>query len=478
MGVSVLIALTLVPAEPALAHTGPTVVRDDLPVPDWIVAWAAALALLGSFAVLSTAWRKPRFDDTPWRRLARLPGWLDPLAGAIGIALFIGAVYSGFSGSPEPSENILPTVVWVIFAVGIAVLSALVGDIFAGLSPWRAAAKGSRWVVQRCGLSPVVQRCGLSPRSTVAYPTWLGRWPAVLSLATFAWLQLAFIDGADPRVLATLALAYAAVQLAGMALFGIETWTWCGDGLGAHFNLFGRISPVARTRDGVLVLRRPLSGLATLPAQPGALAFLCVMIGATVFDGAGNTPLWHSVSGTIQRFVGALGVRGEEATQLASTVGLLSATLLVAAVYRAGIAGMRIGRGRAPAAVFASSLVPIAFGYLLAHYFTLLVFQGQATLALIPHALTLISDPVGRGATLVGSANATIDWDVMPMSLVWYIQVLALVVGHIAALMVAHDKALRLYGDPSSAVRSQRWMLVVMILFTGVGLWLLSASSR
>ena len=50
--------------------------------------------------------------------------------------------------------------------------------------------------------------------------------------------------------------------------------------------------------------------------------------------------------------------------------------------------------------------------------------------------------------------------------------------GHVAGLVLAHDRAISTYSDPRVAARSQYWMLVVMVGFTSLGLWLLSAVNR
>jgi hypothetical protein len=60
---------------------------------------------------------------------------------------------------------------------------------------------------------------------------------------------------------------------------------------------------------------------------------------------------------------------------------------------------------------------------------------------------------------------------------VWYIQVALIVVGHVAALTLAHDRALVLYERPQLAVRSQYWLLAVMVGFTSIALWLLSQAN-
>ncbi len=112
--------------------------------------------------------------------------------------------------------------------------------------------------------------------------------------------------------------------------------------------------------------------------------------------------------------------------------------------------------------------MPIAFAYVLAHYFSLLLWQSQAM-------GYLISDPLGNGSNLFGTSNLQIDYHVISYAAIWYVQVAALVSGHVGGLALAHDRALVLYKDPEEAVRSQYWMLAVMVAFTSFGLWLLSA---
>jgi hypothetical protein len=117
---------------------------------------------------------------------------------------------------------------------------------------------------------------------------------------------------------------------------------------------------------------------------------------------------------------------------------------------------------------FVHTLVPIAFAYVLAHYFSLLLWQSQAV-------VYLSSDPLGNGANLFGTSGYQIDYHIISYAAIWYVQVAALIAGHVGGLALAHDRALVLYRDPEEAVRSQYWMLAVMVAFTSFGLWLLSA---
>lgn len=454
-------------ALPATAGAHGLVGRADLPIPEWLFAWGAALVLIVSFVALSALWREPRLERRDQRPLFRIPAFVDVGAGLLGVVLFCGLVYAGFAGSQVPTENALPTFVYVLFWVGLPIASAVFGDVFRALSPWRAAARAIRWLLTRLGRDDLPE--------ALPYPERLGRWPAVAGLLVFVWFELIPADGDKPSVLAILALLYAAVQFLGMALYGIDRWSERGDAFGVYFGLFARISPFARRNDGVAVLRRPLSGLTGLELLPGTVALLCVAIGSTAFDGAAEGELWNSIAPTLQDGLVSLGFGLETALELAFTSGLAAMILLVAALYGLGVAGMRsatIERDRPTqlAARFTHSLVPIALAYVLAHYFSLLVYQGQAT-------AYLASDPLGGGADLLGTASSTIDYAVVSAAAIWYVQVGALVAGHVAGLTLAHDRALTVYERVTEATRSQYWMLAVMVGFTSLGLWLLSQAN-
>jgi hypothetical protein len=203
-----------------------------------------------------------------------------------------------------------------------------------------------------------------------------------------------------------------------------------------------------------------------------------VMIGTVSFDGLSQGALWTGTNGLApklqERFV-ALGLSQVPALELTFTIGLVFMVLFVAGLYRLGVAGMAgIGAGHDPGELgrrFAHSLIPIALAYVVAHYFSLLAYQGQAMAA-------LASDPLGNGSDLFGTASATIDYNVITATGVWYVQVAALVLGHAAGLTLAHDRALVVYRRARDATRSQYWMLAVMVGFTSLGLWLLSASAQ
>jgi hypothetical protein len=462
-----LLAAALVAAgalAPAAAQAHGIEGNAELPIPAEMFAWAAAIVLIVSFVALGVLWPAARLQQPRLRRVATIPRGLRTLCGLVGVALYGVVVYAALAGSDVPTANLAPTAIYVAFWVGIPVLSVLLGDVFALFSPWRAL---HRWIAGAA--RRVSPRLDAAP---LAYPTWLGRWPAALGLAAFAWVELAYVERDEPATLGVLALAYGLVQLIGMSLFGERAWSERGDAFGVYFNLCARLS-IWETRGRELCRRAPLSGLPRLDPLPGTVAVLVVLIGATTFDGASNGVLWVDLAPRLLDRFSDLGASLTVASELTATVGLALAFAAVAAFYELGIRGMRTldprRRTRELARAFVHTLAPIAFAYALAHYVSLLVFQGQAL-------ISLVSDPLGTGADLFGTASTQVDYTLVSSTAIWYAQVAALVGGHVAGLVLAHDRALTVFPDDRrAAVRSQYWMLTVMVGFTCLGLWLLSA---
>jgi len=460
-----LLAGLLVPAA-AAAH-GIQLVT-DLPIPAWLFAWATAIVLVVSFVALATLWPQPALDARQDRAWLRYPRWLDPLCGTIGVALFVLIVYAGIDGAQLVTANIAPTWIYVVFWVGLAVASVLVGDAFRPFNPWRAIARAAAWIALRA-------RHGRPGPEPLPYPGWLGRWPAAFGILCFAWLEL--VDNpaqrVEPRLLAFLALAYAAVALVAMSLYGIETWTARGDAFAVYFGLFGLMAPL-HWEDGRISRRPPFVGAVKLEMLPGTIALIAVMIGSTSFDGLSNGTVWISLFPHLYSLFTGLGISGATAaSECAYTLGLLAMVAIVGGLYRLGTLGMRsIGAGhdaRELARSFAHTLLPISIAYVVAHYFSLLAFSGQSM-------IYLISDPLGTGANIFGTANFQPNLAIVTGNVVWYVQVGALIVGHVAGLTLAHDRALKLYPRARDATRSQYWMLTVMVAFTSLGLWILSST--
>jgi hypothetical protein len=461
------LAATLSLPASALAHG--LVGKQDLPIPRWLFAWAAAAVLVISFVALAVLWPRPRLEGVRERPVLKVPAPLEVLCGVLGVAAFVITVYAGFAGSQTATANLAPTVVYVVFWVAIPFATVLLGDVFAAFNPWRAVARGTAWLYGRVR--------GDEAPAALTYPQWLGRWPAALGILAFAWVELVYANKDDPSQLATMMLLYAAVQLIGMSVYGIEAWSRNADAFGLYFRLFSMLSPL-HWRARTLYVRPPLSGAPTLDAGPGTVALLCTMIGTVSFDGLSQGSIWTGQGGIApelqQRFIN-LGFSGEVALEITFTIGLLTMVGLISGLYRLGVIGMRsVGRGHNPTELsrrFVHSLIPIALAYVVAHYFSLLMYQGQAV-------AYLVSDPLGDGSNVFGTATATINYNLVGANGVWYVQVFALVLGHAAGLTLAHDRALVVYPRARDATRSQYWMLAVMVAFTSLGLWLLSAAAR
>jgi len=439
-----------------LAHG--LVQRSSLPIPEIFFAWAAAIVLVVSFLALAALWPGPRLQSAGWRPL---PGGVgralgsrpvQVLCGAVGIAVLVLVIVAGYTGPPEPLDNLAPTFILIVFWVGMAFVSTLFGDIFAAFSPWRAIGRV------------------LFRRARRPYPERLGRWPAAAGLLIFTWIELASGWGEEPATLVTAALIYSAVTLGAMAVYGVDAWHRCGETFSVYFNLFSRLSVFER-RDGVVGVRPLLSGLPRLGAEAGTVGIVAVMIGTVTFDGLSQGSLWKDLATQLNDALTGLGVSLETAPTIVSTIGLLLGVTLVAGFYAAGIAGARSVGGDLDAdrlrATFAHTLVPIAMVYVAAHYLTFLLFEGQS----IGY---LASDPLGKGWDLFGTASSAIDYGLLSQNATWYLQVSFVVLGHVAALILAHDRALAIYGHAREAVRSQYWMLGIMVGFTMLALWLLA----
>ena len=454
--------------------------RTDLPIPEYVFFYGAAFVLVVSFVALAASWSQPKLQEPTFRPLPRplsavlLSTPVQVLCGAVGVFLLGLVVWSGLTGAQASSANFAPTFVYVIFWLGLVPVSLVLGDVFRAFNPWRAVGRAVSWVARTAARGPLP--------APLAYPERMGHWPAAAGIFAFAALELVASNGDQPETVAVAALVYSAATWVAMALYGVEEWCDRGEAFGVYFNLFARISPFTR-RDDQLRLRRPLSGLAGLAPMPGTVALLAVMIGSITFDGASEAPVWTNVSPDIASFFGDLGLSPERALEAAFLIGLLLAIGLVLALYELGVAGARSMGGTLStnrlANAFVHSLVPIALAYAAAHYMTLLLFQGQAI-------SYLASNPLGEeGTDLFGTASSAINYGVIGATATWYWQVAFVVLGHVAALILSHDRALVVYESPEVsaaaqsrlAVRSQYWMLVVMVLFTTLALLLLSQAN-
>ena len=462
---------------PAVAQAHALVGKKDLPIPAWLFAWGASLVLIASFFLLSYAWHDTKFEGDTWRpvseRISRLV--LSPvtetLAGLLSVFLLGVGIWAGLYGVGTPDLNFSLTFFFVTAWLGLVLLSVFFGDVFRALNPWRAIARAFSAFLRLLA--------GRTPKPRFTYPERLGRWPAAAVIVGFVWLELVYgasgfqAVGVQPRSAAIAALVYTVYALGGMALFGIEAWLDRGEGFSAYFKMFSQLSPL-EVRDGRLGRRRPLSGAPGWAMVPGSLALILVTIGGTTFDGAQEGTLASPINSLGHRFLD-IGFGPTLALRVDETIFLALTLAFVAGIYWLGVKGMHLVRNSPPTRelglTFGHTLIPIGLAYLTAHYFSLFVFQEQAQFTY------LLSDPLGHGSDYFGTAGGGINYGLISSTAVWYVQVGALIAGHVTALTLAHDKAIAVYKDAKLAALSQRWMLLVMVAFTCLGLFLLSQSN-
>ncbi|MGH9167847.1 MAG: hypothetical protein ACRD02_08500 [Acidimicrobiia bacterium] len=423
--------------------------RADLPVPLELFIYGAALVLVLSFGALAVLWPRPRLQDGVRNHRLAVP--LGPawgvlrVAGVAGLAL---VVVAGLIGTQGVTANIAPVTVWVVFWLVVPFAGAVAGDLWSALNPWRTLAS---WL-------------GLGGEGAVSQPPRLGIWPAALVFLAFIWLELVYPDPSRPWVLAVAALAYSAYLAGWMAWSGREAGLQAADAFTVYNRLLSSLAPFGRDQRGRPIWRGWLRALPALPAWPGLAMFVVAMIGTVTYDGLSSTPLWNDLSFRLLGPASSSMWLGTAA--LLATVGVIGAGYLAACRAAARIAGSGVSAGRV-AADFAHTLVPIALAYALAHYFTLVIFEGQLFLA-------ALSDPLGRGWDLFGTAGWRVNFTWLPPVAVWYVQLAVIVGGHLLGVVLAHDRALAAF-PARRAVRSQYAMLALMVALTGLGLTILAA---
>jgi hypothetical protein len=450
-----------------LAH-GIGGIRDPV-IPLWLFFYGASLTLILSFVALGVLWRKPLLEGKDqgrplgefWQRLLLWTGWR-VLLGAFSVGLLALVWLAALVGEPDAGNNLAPTFVWVIFWLGLVPLVVVFGNLWSILSPWRAVADAVAWLWSKTGR-------GWEPAAQ--YPARLGRWPAAGLLLAFATLELAYPRSAEPRTLALAIVVYSWITWAGVLIFGRRTWIENGEAFNVYFGFLALIAPFAvQERDGrrLVTVRWPLAGLTARQETPGTVAFVSVMLGSVAFDGLSRATWWQDrVYSVESRYIVDSPRTADFVATGINLLGLVVAVCAIAAIFLIAVRAARAVSGSKDdlSSVFIASLIPIALAYAVAHYFTLLINQGQ-------YAIALISDPFGRGWDLIGTSDFQPSLFNSPNG-IWYTQVAVLVIGHVLGLALAHDRAVAIWGSARTAIRTQYAMLALMVLYTCTGLLLL-----
>jgi len=450
--------------------------RYDLPLPLSLYVTGAGAAVALSFVVAALFMRPHAAASGPRVQLG-VPAPVGAVAGVVTAALRVAipalcvlAIAAGLAGEQNPVRNILPVAVWIVWWVGIAFASALLGDIYRLVNPWDSL---FRWA----------ERCVRRLRKGFAlYPEALGVWPAFALLLGFAWMELVWGGRDEPASLAVAALVYSAVTWSGMLVFGREAWREHGEVFAVVFGLLARFAPVrlAGPPPRTIELRPYAVGLCTeQPVAPSMVALVVLLLATVSFDGFLETPLWAQVDWRIlnapeDSFLwSVLGLDEAQALRIARTLGLVLFAALFLQVYllccrsMAALTRGAAGDGHLLARRFVLSLIPIAVAYHIAHYFSFFALGMQA---LIP----LISDPLGRGWNLFGTAGYRVEVNLISPRVQWVVAAGAVVLGHVMAVYVAHATAIGVFRSRRTALRSQVPLLALMVSYTMLSLWILS----
>jgi hypothetical protein len=470
----ILIAATLLLVyREAAAHT--MGVSYNLPIPFWLYAFAASAALVLSFLVVGVFVSGQNAAHNFRSVQFAVPEALAPAAAlwvgrALSVFLLLLTLLTALFGTSNPFANFSVTFFWIVFVLGLAYLTALIGDVYALLNPWRALCDGIE------ALRPGAFRGRFS------YPRWLAYYPALPLYMAFIWLEL--FPQASPRTLGMVLLGYSVLNIVAAALVGADAWFRHGELFAVFFRLIGKIAPIeyvahkTRASGTSIRLRPPFIGLIEETADhPSIVLFVLFMLSSTAFDGVHQTLPWVQVFW--KRIYPALAALIDRPYPF--FVGLYYnwqwamlwlSPFVYLAIYLFFVWLMKLVTGRYRAVrdlalQFAHSLIPIAFVYNVTHYYTLLLTNA-------PAMLRLMSDPFGVGWNLFGTARIVQE----PISLlaggVWHTQVVLILLGHVASVYLAHAQALRIFPGSRQALRSQLPMVALTVALTTVGLWILS----
>ncbi len=458
----------------------------QLPVPLGLYQAAAGLAVAASFLVavlvLRPAGAVPAYPVLP------LPDGLSRAASvlmtALGLAWWAWALWTAFAiGDISSVPGVL---FWIVLWVGIPIVAVVLGNPWPSFSPFRTLFG----LLERLARMLGVKRLDLGVR----YPASLGRWPAVALLFAAIWAELVLPASSAAATVGALLAGYTALTLAAMLVFGRVAWLRNAELFEVLFGWFGRIGPICRrTREPAVCegcaeacdparcvdcpecavvaepgerrteLRPWFSGLTEL-YRPGwsDVAFIVLALAGVTFDGLHETIVWGRFLDLVYVPLGT-SIGYDRADLMAGTLGLLITWLaFLGAFSLAAWLTRRISRRSSLggfsrlAGAYAATLLPIAGGYLIAHYLTL-VIQGAVWLP------ELIRDPNAPVAP-------NLDW--FPISAVWYLSVGAIVVGHIAAIVLAHRLALR--DQPRGRFLAGLPLVLLMIGYTVLSLWIIA----
>ena len=429
-------ALTLAGPATAVAHSLSATYQSRLPLIVYLAGAALAVGLSFAFLLIADVRAEP--PRTPAGR--QPPAAIRIGLRAVGLVGWLWIVVQGIVGGSGAGE-VATLFLWVYGWVGLAIVSAFLGPVWHWLDPFTT--------LHDLGAG-LLRRLGVQGWPTAPYPAALGRWPAVVGLTFFVWLELVG-NVAGTRALFIVLIGYTAFTLSMMAQFGRDAWRRDGETFNVWFGVLGRLAPFALVgdrADGRVARQGFASGLLLPGWRVEDLVLVGIATGSILFDGLTQTQPWFDVFG----FPDALG----KSLLLFSFLGLIVA----AGVIVSRLVGI-------PST--AAGLLPIAAGYLVAHYFTYFLIDGQ-------RLIVAIADPLQQGWDLGNLGwsffEPSADW--LPPGFVWTIQLAAVVGGHMLGAWAGHVVAARetgaARGDHGHRTR-QVPLAVIMVALTTLTLW-------
>ena len=435
--------------------------RYELPLPLLYFVLGGAVVVLVSFLLVLP--RPGRALDEPEAHEETVTGPIRPVPAALGLVLLAGLVAAGIAGSQEVAENIVPTSFWLVLWIAVPLSCGLLGDWTRPLNPFASLA--------RLGDSDRVRRVLLGSPQPLGWPGWLGWWPATVAFFAVACGELVYNQTATlPRVTAYGLLVAAMLALAMGMLFGADGWLRRGEMFSVLFSTWGRLGFFRFGAAG----RRGFAGGLDAPFEPVAsrLVFVLLLLVSVSFDGLISTPVWRTARLHIDQLTNG-SPAGDDALSASVFLLLTLVTLGVFGLFAMAVARAGGRRSTAVASLCAllPSLLPIAFGYLLAHNLEYLVVNGQL---LIP----LLGNPVGLDGWqwLPAPFDDTFEVhrNLLPSALYWYVAVVVIVAVHVVAVVLAHRQLTAAGASPTRARRSEYPWMVAMVAYTMASLWLLA----
>ena len=455
------LGLVLLVSTTALAHTSERAYILLLPTNLYVLGGGVVVAI--SFLVMAVI---PSSGLQALERMKLVIGAAPRLpadfASYLSLALLLALIYAGYQGSRDPLANPLPLTIWSLGWVGLSFLCALLGNLWSWLNPWRGLYQITTTLP---GLS------GYRAAPPFDYPKWLADWPAVLLFFAFAWFELVHPAPQDPELLANAVCFYSLVTLAGMVLFGADTWLRHGDAFSMFFRIVAWLSPFGAQGEKLSLTLPGMKLLGARDLRVSGVAFVLLALSAVSYDGLSRTFWWLDLMGE-----NPLEYPGRTSLMTVNTWGLLGVFVALGLVFTAVVwSGARLARNDTALprqlGLFVASIVPIAFGYHFAHYLPEFMLDVQ-------YALRALSDPYALGWNLLGGRDFEVDssflGDHRLVELIWKTQVAAIVVAHVVAVGVSHFLAIGQTSNLGSAILSQAPMTALMIGYTLFGLWLLA----